>query len=186
VERAVFERVAVGAVLPGLMAAGFACGGCCAGSWRSARSLPHPTPDSATAAASRHNIFRAGKIVRGLSVGLDKASGRHYLVLEYVDGPSALALLQQYGKLSVGDGVHIALDVARALEHAHSRNVVHRDIRSRPDRRHAPAASEQALADVYDTLDRMLQAALTAPPCPVMVAKSRQGKKARPGLREAG
>jgi serine/threonine-protein kinase len=68
-------------------------------------------------------------IVRGLSVGLDKASGRHYLVLEYVDGPSALALLQQYGKLSVGDGVHIALDVARALEHAHSRNVVHRDIK---------------------------------------------------------
>jgi serine/threonine-protein kinase len=68
-------------------------------------------------------------IVRGLSVGLDKASGRHYLVLEYVDGPSALALLQQYGRLSVGDAVHIALDVARALEHAHSRNVVHRDIK---------------------------------------------------------
>src|SRR5262249_3550345 len=33
------------------------------------------------------------------------------------------------GRLSVGDAVHIALDVARALEHAHSRNIVHRDIK---------------------------------------------------------
>jgi serine/threonine-protein kinase len=29
----------------------------------------------------------------------------------------------------VGDAVHIVLDIARALEHAHSRNVVHRDIK---------------------------------------------------------
>ena len=28
-----------------------------------------------------------------------------------------------------GDAVHIALDIARALEHAHSRNIVHRDIK---------------------------------------------------------
>src|SRR5262249_44484611 len=29
----------------------------------------------------------------------------------------------------VGDALHIVLDIARALEHAHSRNVVHRDIK---------------------------------------------------------
>ena len=33
------------------------------------------------------------------------------------------------GRLAVGDAVHIALDIARALEHAHSRNIVHRDIK---------------------------------------------------------
>ena len=68
-------------------------------------------------------------IVRTLNVGRDQATGRHYLVLEYVDGFSAHALLERQGKLDVGDAVHIALDVARALEHAHSRNVVHRDIK---------------------------------------------------------
>jgi serine/threonine-protein kinase len=68
-------------------------------------------------------------IVRTLSVGQDKATQKHYLVLEFVDGPTAHALLDQLGRLSVGDAVHLALDIARALEHAHSRNVVHRDIK---------------------------------------------------------
>jgi serine/threonine-protein kinase len=68
-------------------------------------------------------------IVRGIAVGQDQATGKHYLVLEFVDGPSAHALLGRFGRLSVGDGVHIALDIARALEHAHSRNIVHRDIK---------------------------------------------------------
>jgi serine/threonine-protein kinase len=68
-------------------------------------------------------------IVRTYDVGQDRQSGLHYLVLEYVDGPSAHALLGEYGRLAVGDAVHIALDIARALEHAHSRNIVHRDIK---------------------------------------------------------
>jgi serine/threonine-protein kinase len=68
-------------------------------------------------------------IVRGLTVGQDQATNRHYIVLEYIDGPNALALLEQVGRLSVADTVHIGLDVARALEHAHSRNIVHRDIK---------------------------------------------------------
>ena len=68
-------------------------------------------------------------IVRTLNVGLDRATGKHYLVMEYVDGPSVQLLVQQQGRLTVGDAVHIALDVARGLEHAHSRNIVHRDIK---------------------------------------------------------
>ncbi|HXG08477.1 MAG TPA: serine/threonine-protein kinase [Gemmataceae bacterium] len=68
-------------------------------------------------------------IVRTVTVGQDRATYKHYLVLEFVDGPSSLALLQQRGPLPVGDAVHVALDIARALEHAHSRNIVHRDIK---------------------------------------------------------
>jgi serine/threonine-protein kinase len=49
--------------------------------------------------------------------------------MEYVDGPSAQALLDRYGKLPIGDAVHLALDIAHALEHAQSRNIVHRDIK---------------------------------------------------------
>jgi serine/threonine-protein kinase len=68
-------------------------------------------------------------IVRCMAAGQDQASGKHYLVLEFVDGPSARALLERFGRLAVGDAVHIALDIARALEHIHSRNFVHRDIK---------------------------------------------------------
>jgi serine/threonine-protein kinase len=68
-------------------------------------------------------------IVRTLGAGQDRITRKYYLVLEYVDGPSAQFLLQQFGRLSVGDAVHIALDIARGLEHAHSRNIVHRDIK---------------------------------------------------------
>ncbi len=53
-------------------------------------------------------------IVRCLNIGQDQGTGRHYLVLEYIDGPSLAALLEHYGSLSVGDAVHIALDLARA------------------------------------------------------------------------
>jgi eukaryotic-like serine/threonine-protein kinase len=68
-------------------------------------------------------------IVRCIRAGRDQATGKHYLVLEYVDGPNAHALIDRLGRLSVGDAVHVILDVARALEHAHSHNVVHRDIK---------------------------------------------------------
>ncbi len=68
-------------------------------------------------------------IVHTYRAGLDRATGRHYLVMEYVDGPSAQALMAANGPMPVGDAVHLALDIARALEHAHSRNIVHRDIK---------------------------------------------------------
>jgi hypothetical protein len=68
-------------------------------------------------------------IVRNHSVGQDRATGLHYLVLEFIDGASAQQLLERFGRLAVGDAVHIVLDIARALEHAHSRNIVHRDIK---------------------------------------------------------
>jgi serine/threonine-protein kinase len=68
-------------------------------------------------------------IVRCITAGQDPETGKHYLVLEFVDGPSAHALLDSQGRLSVGDAVHLVLDIARGLEHAHSRNIVHRDIK---------------------------------------------------------
>src|SRR5438067_5591546 len=68
-------------------------------------------------------------IVRTLGAGQDRVTGKHYLVMEFVDGPSAHALLDRFGRLPVADAVHVVLDVARALEHAQSRNIVHRDIK---------------------------------------------------------
>jgi len=68
-------------------------------------------------------------IVRGYEVGQEPESQKQYLVMEYVDGPSAQGLLDEFGRLSVADAVHLALDVARALEYAQSHDVVHRDIK---------------------------------------------------------
>src|SRR5262249_29456328 len=79
--------------------------------------------------AKSGQLLNHPNIVRTIDVGQDTATKKHYLLLEYIDGPSAHALLDEHGRLSVGDAVHIALDIARALEHAHSRNVVHRDIK---------------------------------------------------------
>ncbi len=85
-------------------------------------------------------------IVRRLNVGQDKATGKHYLVLEFVDGPSARALLESRGRLPVGDAAHIALSIARALEYAHSRNIVHRDIK--PDNILITRSGVSKLADL--------------------------------------
>ena len=68
-------------------------------------------------------------IVHSLELGCDRLTGKHFLVLEFVDGPSVQTLLEQKGRLPVGDAVHIVIDMARALEHSHSRNIVHRDIK---------------------------------------------------------
>ncbi len=79
-----------------------------------------------------------GNIVQVLEFGV--AEGTHYLVLEYVDGPSLYALQHDLRKrsrlLSVAESVHIAAEVARALDYAHRKrgsdgallHVVHRDV----------------------------------------------------------
>ena len=68
-------------------------------------------------------------IVRTCDTGQDQASGLNYIVLEFIDGPSAHVLLDRSGKLQIADAVHIILDIARALEHAHKNLIIHRDIK---------------------------------------------------------
>ena len=85
-------------------------------------------------------------IVRTLNIGQDQRTGKHYLVLEYVDGPSIRELLDRDGPLTVGDAAHVVMDVARALEHAHSRNVIHRDIK--PDNILTTRSGVAKLADL--------------------------------------
>ena len=96
--------------------------------------------------AKSGKLLNHPNIVRTLDYGQDDKTRKHYLILEYVDGPSAHALLDRFGRLSVGDAVHVALDVARALEHAHSRNIVHRDIK--PDNVLITRAGVAKLADL--------------------------------------
>ena len=56
-------------------------------------------------------------------------AGRPYVVLEHVDGPSLEKVLAKKKKLSVEASLAIACGACAALEHAHERGVVHRDVK---------------------------------------------------------
>ena len=61
--------------------------------------------------------------------GMGKRLGRYYIAMELVEGASLGDWLYRRGKLSIGDAVHVALAIARALQHAHQNGLVHSDIK---------------------------------------------------------
>ncbi len=59
----------------------------------------------------------------------DSFSGVNYAAIEFIDGQSMQKWMDQKGKLSVGDALHVILICAEALRHAHDLNMIHRDIK---------------------------------------------------------
>lgn len=53
----------------------------------------------------------------------------HYIVLEYVQGQNLKEIVRERGRLAPRRAVQIARSVARALEAAHARGLIHRDIK---------------------------------------------------------
>ncbi|MHB1415422.1 MAG: protein kinase domain-containing protein [Chloroflexota bacterium] len=66
-------------------------------------------------------------IVGIFDVGED--AGRHYIVMEYVDGPTLKDLITQQGLFPVARTVEIAAQVLSALDLAHQKGLIHRDIK---------------------------------------------------------
>lgn len=58
-----------------------------------------------------------------------QTGGWHYLAMEYAEGGSVESWLQKLGRFSLADALHITLACARALQHAHEQNLVHRDVK---------------------------------------------------------
>ena len=52
-----------------------------------------------------------------------------YIVMELVDGVTLLQYMEKKGALPWNEAIHFARQIARALSHAHSRGIVHRDIK---------------------------------------------------------
>jgi serine/threonine protein kinase len=65
--------------------------------------------------------------VRVYDVG--EESGYNYLVMEFIEGADALELVKRHGPQKASVVADIGAGAARALEHAHTNNVIHRDIK---------------------------------------------------------
>src|SRR5688500_892439 len=61
--------------------------------------------------------------------GTGTERGDLYIVMELVDGTTLRALLERFGHLDVPTSRHVARGVASALDHAHNKGIIHRDVK---------------------------------------------------------
>ncbi len=76
---------------------------------RSAAQLNHP------------NIVQAYDV--------DKAGDLYFFVMEYVDGRTVYDDITKHKRLSEREAIEIAIQIADALQHAHSKGLIHRDVK---------------------------------------------------------
>jgi serine/threonine-protein kinase len=68
-------------------------------------------------------------IVQVFDSGQDPSTERHYIVMEYVDGPSAADMLRERKELDIDETVRLVRDACHGLDYAHRAGVVHRDVK---------------------------------------------------------
>src|SRR5947208_3190592 len=66
-------------------------------------------------------------IVQVYDTGVDE--GRHYIVMEYVEGRSGAQLLHSRGRLSAEVAVEIGVQSCAGLDYAHKQGIIHRDVK---------------------------------------------------------
>ncbi len=94
----------------------------------------HLADDDAFVARFRREALAAARlqhpnIVQVFDSGKDSESGRHYIVMEYVDGPSCADLLRERRELDIEETVHVIRDACHGLDYAHRAGVIHRDVK---------------------------------------------------------
>jgi serine/threonine-protein kinase len=94
----------------------------------------HLADDEAFVARFRREALAAARlqhpnVVQVFDSGQDPESRRHYIVMEYVDGPSCADLLRESKMLDIDDTVAIVRDACHGLDYAHRAGVVHRDVK---------------------------------------------------------
>ncbi|HEU4657200.1 MAG TPA: protein kinase [Capillimicrobium sp.] len=68
-------------------------------------------------------------IVQVFDSGLDQATGRHFIVMEYVPGQSVAEILRERAQLGVDETLSILVQACHGLDYAHRQGVVHRDVK---------------------------------------------------------
>jgi eukaryotic-like serine/threonine-protein kinase len=66
-------------------------------------------------------------IVQVYDTGVDE--GRHFIVMEYVEGRSGAQILQREGRLDPGTTVEIGVQSCAGLDYAHRQGIIHRDVK---------------------------------------------------------
>jgi serine/threonine-protein kinase len=66
-------------------------------------------------------------IVQVYDTGVDE--GRHYIVMEYVQGRSGAQILQKQGPLDAETSAEIGAQACAGLDYAHRRGIIHRDVK---------------------------------------------------------
>ncbi len=68
-------------------------------------------------------------IVQIFDSGLDEQSGRHFIVMEYIEGSSCAEILRDDGWVEVDEAAAIVEQACAGLHYAHRHGVVHRDVK---------------------------------------------------------
>jgi serine/threonine-protein kinase len=94
----------------------------------------HLAEDEAFVARFRREALAAAKlihpnIVQVYDSGQDPQTGRHYIVMEYVEGRSVAEMLRQFDRLAVDQGIDIIVQACDGLAYAHRHGVIHRDVK---------------------------------------------------------
>ncbi|HKO37469.1 MAG TPA: protein kinase, partial [Solirubrobacterales bacterium] len=66
-------------------------------------------------------------IVQVYDTGVD--DGRHYIVMEYVEGRSGAQILQRQGPVEPDVAAEIGVQACAGLDYAHRRGIIHRDVK---------------------------------------------------------
>ncbi|HWH45454.1 MAG TPA: protein kinase [Thermoleophilaceae bacterium] len=94
----------------------------------------HLAEDEAFVARFRREALAVARlqhpnIVQIFDSGQDPESGRHFIVMEYVEGPSCAELLREHKTLDVEQAAGIVRDACHGLDYAHRAGVIHRDVK---------------------------------------------------------
>jgi len=94
----------------------------------------HLAEDEGFVARFRREALAAARlqhpnIVQVFDSGQDSSSARHYIVMEFVEGPSCADLLRQHRMFDADDTVRIVRDACHGLDYAHRAGVIHRDVK---------------------------------------------------------
>jgi serine/threonine-protein kinase len=68
-------------------------------------------------------------VVQVYDSGLDQDAHRHFIVMEYVQGPTVAQLIREQKRMPVDQAADVAAQACEGLEYAHRHGVIHRDVK---------------------------------------------------------